>query len=115
MKMNIPLHPQSFNQESINPSIRNHGIRESPNQLINQSRRHPLRTAGKQRQEPFKFRLLPGEWQSNPKTQATRGGGLTAFASGIDRISVVCSLANLEGFRASSGFGLSAIIELLQS
>lgn len=76
--------PQSLNQESVIQLIRNLLIRESPNQLINQSRRH-MRTAAKICAKVLKFRLLPGEGQSNPKTQTTRGGGLIASASGIGR------------------------------
>ncbi|SPE17645.1 hypothetical protein SBA5_110005 [Candidatus Sulfotelmatomonas gaucii] len=57
-------------------------IRELPNQLINQSRRHK-RAAAKIRTNVFTFRQLPGELQSNSTTQTTRGGGPKASASGI--------------------------------
>lgn len=82
MKTKSSRYPQSPNQESFNHSIRNLLIRESPNQLINQSRRHPHRTATKARK---RFRISPvaGRMAEQPKTQTTRGGGLTASASGI--------------------------------
>ena len=66
---------QSLNQESFN-------------QRITQATNQPIKKASAQRSESdrakaFKFRLLPGEGQSNPKTQTRRGGGLIASASGI--------------------------------
>jgi hypothetical protein len=91
--------------QSFNHLIRNLLIRESPNQLINQSRKH-RRAAAKIRVRCFKFRLLPGEGQSNPKTQTSRGGGLIASASGIGRFPVVRSPANPEGSRSSGKLGL---------
>ncbi len=82
---------QSLNQESFNQRIT-----QSTNQPIKKaSARHSNETRAK----VFRFRLLPGDGQSNPKTQTTRGGSLTASASGIDRFPVGRPSANSESSR----------------
>jgi hypothetical protein len=80
------------------------GSQESFNQRITQSTNQPIKKASARhnneiRAKVFKFRLLPGDGQSNPKTQTTRGGSLTASASGIDRFSVGRPSANPESSR----------------
>jgi hypothetical protein len=97
------LNPLIF--QSFNHLIRNLLISKSPNRLINQSSRH-RRAAAKIRADRFKFRLLPGEWQSNPTTQTTRGGGPNAAASGIAKFSVVHPPAKQKDSLSSGGFSV---------
>lgn len=76
--------PQSFNLLIF----QSHN-QESFNQRITQSTNQPIKKASAQRSDRFRaklieFRLLPGEGQSNPKTQTTRGGGRKSSASGME-------------------------------
>jgi hypothetical protein len=64
---------QAIKIERPNLSILQSLNQESFNQRITQARRH-RRAAANFCAKLLKFRLLPGEGQSNPKTQTSRGG-----------------------------------------
>jgi hypothetical protein len=94
---------------SFNLSIRNLVIREAPNQLINQSRRH---LCGEHfRTSVFKLRLSPGDGQSTPYSNL-KGRGFTVSASGIHQFPVVRSPAIPECSRSSGKLGLREITSI---
>jgi hypothetical protein len=84
------------------PSPPSEVVLTGPNQPIKKASARGVQISSK----GFQVSPVAGRRSEQPKTQTTRGGGLIASASGIDRFSGRRSPANPEGSRSSGKLGL---------